>query len=219
MLRSMNASPTSESDDDTKVLGLELLIEAANYLEKCDSKRQRESDHGYASTFKYGDDEPAKKRLKSSKKSQSRTSHNELEKNRRAHLRNCLDNLKSIVPLGSDSNRHTTLGLLKKATSLIKDLEGKEVGYEKEKDKLGKYNEQLKQILFRLEIKFERLRRDSTGSTSLSECSNDSDKDEIIDVLDTSCSSSDELIQVMTAANNDANGMLISMPEILIVST
>ena len=49
-----------------------------------------------------------------------RSTHNELEKNRRAHLRNCLEKLKDIVPLSSDSSRHTTLGLLNKAKHFIK---------------------------------------------------------------------------------------------------
>lgn len=39
---------------------------------------------------------------------------------RRAHLRNCLEKLKEIVPLGPESNRHTTLGLLTKAKAFIK---------------------------------------------------------------------------------------------------
>lgn len=39
---------------------------------------------------------------------------------RRAHLRNCLERLKEIVPLGSDASRHTTLGLLTKAKRFIK---------------------------------------------------------------------------------------------------
>ncbi len=49
-----------------------------------------------------------------------RSTHNELEKNRRAHLRNCLEKLKDLVPLGGDSSRHTTLGLLNKAKHFIK---------------------------------------------------------------------------------------------------
>lgn len=42
---------------------------------------------------------------------------------RRAHLRNCLEKLKEIVPLGPESNRHTTLGLLTKAKAFIKVYE------------------------------------------------------------------------------------------------
>lgn len=58
------------------------------------------------------------------KKSQgNRSTHNELEKNRRAHLRTCLEKLKEVVPLESDSSRHTTLGLLTKAKGFIKTLE------------------------------------------------------------------------------------------------
>ena len=50
----------------------------------------------------------------------TRSTHNELEKNRRAHLRSCLENLKDLVPVGADSSRHTTLGLLNKAKHFIK---------------------------------------------------------------------------------------------------
>lgn len=44
--------------------------------------------------------------------------------------------------------------------------------------------------------------------------------DEIIDVLETSSSSGDELMmQDMAVGNDPSNGMLMSMPEILIAST
>lgn len=42
---------------------------------------------------------------------------------RRAHLRSCLERLKELVPLGSESSRHTTLGLLNKAKCFIRTLE------------------------------------------------------------------------------------------------
>ncbi|XP_078534725.1 max dimerization protein 4 isoform X2 [Lissotriton helveticus] len=51
----------------------------------------------------------------------SRSSHNELEKHRRAKLRLYLEQLKQLVPLGPDSTRHTTLSLLKRAKMHIKD--------------------------------------------------------------------------------------------------
>ncbi|KAK1136963.1 hypothetical protein K0M31_001491 [Melipona bicolor] len=38
----------------------------------------------------------------------------------RAHLRNCLEKLKVLVPLGPETSRHTTLGLLTKAKRFIK---------------------------------------------------------------------------------------------------
>lgn len=38
-------------------------------------------------------------------------------------MRQCMDHLKKVVPLGSDSAKHTTLGLLTKARRLIKVLQ------------------------------------------------------------------------------------------------
>lgn len=52
-----------------------------------------------------------------------RSNHNELEKNRRAHLRHCFDELRRVVPLAHDSPRHTTLGLLRRARHVIKEME------------------------------------------------------------------------------------------------
>jgi len=68
----------------------------------------------------------ASRRARAKKPLGNRSTHNELEKNRRAHLRNCLEKLKEIVPVGPESSRHTTLGLLTKAKSYIKSLEDKE---------------------------------------------------------------------------------------------
>jgi hypothetical protein len=47
------------------------------------------------------------------------TIHNELEKCRRAQLKDRLDKLKELVPLSPQANRHTTLGLLNKAKCYI----------------------------------------------------------------------------------------------------
>ncbi|NJO70323.1 MAG: helix-loop-helix domain-containing protein [Bacteroidetes bacterium] len=48
-----------------------------------------------------------------------RAVHNELEKNRRANLRNYLDTLKTILPVDPDSTRDTTLSLLTRARNYI----------------------------------------------------------------------------------------------------
>ncbi|CAB3400331.1 unnamed protein product [Caenorhabditis bovis] len=53
----------------------------------------------------------------------SRAAHNELEKTRRANLRGCLDQLKSLVPSISDAARNTTLALLTRARDYIKELD------------------------------------------------------------------------------------------------
>lgn len=105
-------------------MSINTLLAAAEYLER----REREAEHGYASPIPIPVSVTyvSKRRTKTKKSQGNRTTHNELEKNRRAHLRSCLDTLKDLVPLGPDSSRHTTLGLLNNATSFIKMLEDKE---------------------------------------------------------------------------------------------
>ncbi|CAL8353591.1 unnamed protein product [Boreogadus saida] len=96
-----------------------ILLEAAEHLER----RDREAEHGYASVLPYDSDFPAKKTKSSPirKTQNNRSSHNELEKHRRAKLRLYLEQLKKLVPLGPDSTRHTTLSLLKRAKMHIKE--------------------------------------------------------------------------------------------------
>merc|ERR1712088_360585 len=105
-------------------MNIETLLQAAEYIER----REREAEHGYASSPTSDQNQiisNKNQRLKNSTKKAhgSRSTHNELEKNRRAHLRSCLENLKDLVPVGADSSRHTTLGLLNKAKHFIKNLE------------------------------------------------------------------------------------------------
>merc|ERR1712154_10462 len=106
-------------------MNIETLLQAAEYIER----REREAEHGYASSLPSSDQNQIisnkNQRLKNSTKKAhgSRSTHNELEKNRRAHLRSCLENLKDLVLVGADSSRHTTLGLLNKAKHFIKNLE------------------------------------------------------------------------------------------------
>lgn len=129
-------------------MSIAALLQAAEYLER----REREAEHGYASPMPITIDlKGATKRPKSSKKSQgSRTTHNELEKNRRAHLRNCLEKLKEMVPLGHESSRHTTLGLLTKAKRFIKNLESQEKKHMMHKDTLNREHRYLRRRLEQL---------------------------------------------------------------------
>ncbi|XP_032874278.1 max dimerization protein 4 isoform X1 [Amblyraja radiata] len=94
---------------------IQTLLEAAEYIER----REREAEHGYASTLPC-DVEFNRKKGKTKKAQNNRSSHNELEKHRRAKLRLYLEQLKELVPLGPDSSRHTTLSLLKRARTHIK---------------------------------------------------------------------------------------------------
>ncbi|XP_023697585.2 max dimerization protein 4 [Paramormyrops kingsleyae] len=141
-----------------------ILLEAAQYLER----RDREAEHGYASVLPYDGDFPGKKAKASPllRKTQStRSSHNELEKHRRAKLRLYLEELKQQVPLGPDSSRHTTLSLLKKARVHIKKLEEQDRKAVNVKEALQREHRYLKRRLEQLSVSgLERVRTDSMGS-------------------------------------------------------
>ncbi|XP_044258019.1 max dimerization protein 1-like [Tribolium madens] len=142
---------------------LNVLLQAAEYIER----REREAEHGYASTARIPDDlRSASKRPKNKKSQGNRTSHNELEKNRRAHLRNCLEILKEIVPLGPEASRHTTLGLLTKAKRFIKNLEDKDRKHTTHKEQLNREQRFLRRRLEQLSQNYALSKR-----RSLSECS------------------------------------------------
>ncbi|XP_028657469.1 max dimerization protein 4 [Erpetoichthys calabaricus] len=142
-----------------------MLIEAAEYLER----RDREAEHGYASVLPYNSDFSRKKTKASaiSRKTQNnRSSHNELEKHRRAKLRLYLEQLKQLVPLGPDSTRHTTLSLLKRAKMHIKKLEEQDRKNLNMKEQLQREHRYLKRRLEQLSVQgLERIRTDSMGST------------------------------------------------------
>ncbi|XP_035200884.1 max dimerization protein 1 [Oxyura jamaicensis] len=113
----------------------------------------------------------------------SRSTHNEMEKNRRAHLRLCLERLKVLVPLGSETSKHTTLSLLMRARLHIKKLEDYDRKALHQIDQLQREQRHLRRQLEKMGA--ERLRMDSIGSTVSSERS-DSDREEIdVDVEST----------------------------------
>ncbi|CAG2108988.1 unnamed protein product [Medioppia subpectinata] len=138
------------------MMSIAALIQAAEYLDR----REREAEHGYASTLPLPHDLSLSRRRTKSKKSQG---------NRRAHLRNCLEKLKEMVPLGPESSRHTTLGLLTKAKSFIRNLEEKDRKHQTTKEQLLREQKYLRRRLDQLqEIDF----KDSMHKRrSISECS------------------------------------------------
>ncbi|XP_065516754.1 max dimerization protein 4 isoform X2 [Lathamus discolor] len=161
-----------------------ILLEAAEYLERRDR-----AEHGYASVLPFDSDYSRKKTKAGTmaRKSQNnRSSHNELEKHRRAKLRLYLEQLKQLVPLGPDSTRHTTLSLLKRAKMHIKDIitelpyllccssrREKNQKLEEQdrkalniKEQLQREHRYLKRRLEQLSVQgMERIRTDSMGST------------------------------------------------------
>ncbi|XP_054709727.1 max dimerization protein 1-like [Uloborus diversus] len=156
-------------------MSIAALLQAAEFLER----REREAEHGYASTMPI-QTEIIRRKPKSKKSQGNRSTHNELEKNRRAHLRNCLEKLKELVPLGPESSRHTTLGLLTKAKAFIKSLEEKDRKNREQKDLLLEQQRRLRRRLNELGrynvITMHKKRKISecSSGTSLSMCTNSS---------------------------------------------
>ncbi|XP_070760552.1 max dimerization protein 1 [Enoplosus armatus] len=158
---------------------VQMLIEAAEYLDR----REREAEHGYASMPPFissRERESLKRKSKSKKNTSSRSTHNEMEKNRRAHLRLCLERLKSLVPLGPDANRHTTLSLLMKAKDHIKRLEESDRRAQHTVEQLQREQRHLRRRLEQLGV--ERTRMDSTGSAVSSDKSDSDQEDLDVDV-------------------------------------
>uniref|UniRef100_A0A671K038 Max dimerization protein 4-like n=1 Tax=Sinocyclocheilus anshuiensis TaxID=1608454 RepID=A0A671K038_9TELE len=141
-----------------------------------------EAEHGYASVLPYDSDFSRKKTKLSPisrKTHNNRSSHNELEKHRRAKLRLYLEQLKQLVPLGPDSTRHTTLSLLKRAKMHIKKLEEQDRKALNMKEQLQREHRYLKRRLEQLSVQgLERIRTDSMGST----ISTDSEQEVDVDI-------------------------------------
>jgi len=196
-------------------MNIDTLLQAAEYIER----REREAEHGYASTLQAPNTDSVNQiittknpRLKSTKKAQgSRSTHNELEKNRRAHLRSCLENLKDLVPVGADSSRHTTLGLLNKAKHFIKNLEDRDKKSLSAKEIL--YREQ-RYLRRRLELLSEEVGVDihkrrsisESSSSSLSSIQSSNSETDDADVVGYGAVSDDDRLSITSGASNASDG-------------
>ncbi|XP_075389941.1 max-interacting protein 1 isoform X2 [Tenrec ecaudatus] len=197
-----------------RMINVQRLLEAAEFLER----RERECEHGYASAFpsmpspRLQHSKPPRRLSRAQKHSSgssntstaNRSTHNELEKNRRAHLRLCLERLKVLIPLGPDCTRHTTLGLLNKAKAHIKKLEEAERKSQHQLENLEREQRFLKRRLEQLQgpQETERTRMDSVGSTVSSDRS-DSEREEIeVDVESTEFSHG-EVDSISTSSISD----------------
>jgi len=192
-------------------MSIETLLQAAEYLER----REREAEHGYASSLpspnEYQMNTNKNLRLKSStKKPQgSRSTHNELEKNRRAHLRSCLENLKDLVPVGADSSRHTTLGLLNKAKHFIKNLEERDKKNLSAKDNLHREQRYLRRRLELLSEEVEIHKRRSiseSSSSSISSIQSSTSESDDVDVIGYGGASDDDHSSVRSGTSNASDG-------------
>merc|ERR1711862_17356 len=193
-------------------MNIDTLLQAAEYLER----REREAEHGYASSLPSSDVNQIistkSQRLKSTKKATgSRSTHNELEKNRRAHLRSCLENLKDLVPVGADSSRHTTLGLLNKAKHFIKNLEERDKKNLTAKETLHREQRYLQRRLALLSDQMEDIHKrrsisESSTSTISSMSSNSETDDHDVDVIGYGGVSDDDHSSVRSGTSNASDG-------------
>ncbi|KAK2163389.1 hypothetical protein LSH36_80g01016 [Paralvinella palmiformis] len=143
---------------------LSVLLQAAEYLDKKDREIEA-AEHTYASSLPMPD-EYSRRKSRNNRKSQG---------SRRAHLRHCMERLKSIVPVGPDASRHTTLSLLTKAKAYIKSLEDTRRGKEASRLRLNSRRDHLRnrlqQLISETNIGLQyRLRVERT----ISECSSNS---------------------------------------------
>ncbi|XP_056157835.1 max-interacting protein 1-like [Lampris incognitus] len=194
----------------TFMKNVQVLLDAANYIENIE-KTNGKCEHGYASTYPANETAHHQKQRKHKNKKidniHNRSAHNELEKNRRAHLRLCLERLKSLIPLGPDCSRHTTLGLLNKAKVHIKKLEEMERRSRHQLETLEREQRHLQRQLAHLQTsgEWERVRMDSIGSQVDSDSGHrsESDREEIeVDVESTEFSNG-EMDSVSTSGGSD----------------
>lgn len=68
----------------------------------------------------------------------TREVHNKLEKNRRAHLKECFETLKKQIPMTPDEKKTSNLSILGAAIRHIQTLKRKEREYEHEMERLAK---------------------------------------------------------------------------------
>merc|ERR1712072_938515 len=218
VLRTARATTLTENNISTTVtmleMNIETLLQAAEYIER----REREAEHGYASSLPTSDQNQIisnkNQRLKNNtrKPQGSRSTHNELEKNRRAHLRSCLENLKDLVPVGSDSSRHTTLGLLNKAKHFIKNLEDRDRKSLTARESLHREQRYLRRRLEPLsdqmaDIHKRRSVSESSTSTVSSIQSSNSESDEHdVDIIGYGGASDDDHSSVRSGTSNASDG-------------
>merc|ERR1712110_452786 len=209
--RNLEPRASQENFKEVKMLemNIETLLQAAEYIER----REREAEHGYASTLPTTSEDQIivstkNQRLKTSstkKATGSRSTHNELEKNRLAHLRSCLENLKDLVPVGADSSRHTTLGLLNKAKHFIKNLEERDKKNLSAKDNLHREQRYLRRRLELLSEEVEIHKRRSiseSSSSSISSIQSSTSESDDVDVIGYGGASDDDHSSVRSGTSN-----------------
>lgn len=142
-------------------MSLDTLLEAAKFLESSSSKGTSKDDSAIARVHHSTQICTERRRAISECEkfegvlgrrpggAGTRETHNKLEKNRRAHLKECFDILKKEVPSLEDK-KTSNLNILRSALKHIQVLKKRERDYEAERDHLKTTNNSIKQRLLAL---------------------------------------------------------------------
>ncbi|XP_025023899.1 max dimerization protein 3 isoform X3 [Python bivittatus] len=112
---------------------------------------------------------------------EERSVHNDLEKHRRAQVRQCLEQLKQQIPTNTEHSRCTMLSLLHQARLHIKKLEHQEQKAQQVKERLRREQQNLHQRLEELQghMNMEHTRADSLDCSQFSFERSDSEDAEV----------------------------------------
>ncbi|XP_029191934.2 max-binding protein MNT-like [Acropora millepora] len=137
-------------------MSLDTLLEAAKFLESSSTKGTSKDDSAIARVPRSTPFHTERRRAISECETMerrrrpggagTRETHNKLEKNRRAHLKECFDILKREVPSLEDK-KTSNLNILRSALKHIQVLKKRERDYEAERDLLKITNNRIKQRL------------------------------------------------------------------------
>ncbi|KAK7475037.1 hypothetical protein BaRGS_00033718 [Batillaria attramentaria] len=146
-------------------MSLETLLEAAQWVESSSKEKTREDSsrqfHHYAKSPSISEDNSDGRADDTREKRRTggagtREVHNKLEKNRRAHLKECFDVLKKQIPQ-LEEKKTSNLGILRGSLKLIQTLKRKERENELELQRLAQEKSRLRHRFERLHNELDQL--------------------------------------------------------------
>jgi len=137
---------------------MDLLIKAIEYVEGSDSTSETRENSTVAT--------PNRRSNQGHRNSVEKNKHTEVEKKRRAYMRECLESLKNVVPPDRDTHKLTIHRLLIKSKEYIKTLERRHIEYQRQYSIIEHRNINLKGILAELEKNYYIYQKNSELSCS-----------------------------------------------------
>ncbi|KAK3751818.1 hypothetical protein QZH41_013272 [Actinostola sp. cb2023] len=143
------------------IMSLDTLLKAAEYVESSSEPNTKEnpshargnlSSHAFMDRRRVVSESDATERRRRPGGAGTRETHNKLEKNRRAHLKECFDILKKQVP-NLEEKKTSNLNILRSALKYIQTMKKKEEDYISECDLLKTNNQTLLNRIVSLKTK------------------------------------------------------------------